>query len=52
MLRLLTAVFLPSTFLPELEELEELNVPFRAAERSDEAWDSSGDKKRKCHFPV
>ena len=49
MLSLLTTVFSPSTFLPELEELD---VPFRAAEGSGEAWDSSGDKKRKWHFPV
>jgi len=49
MLSLLAAVFPPSTFLPELEGLD---APFRAAERSGEAWRSSGDKRRKWHFPV
>lgn len=41
MLSLLTAVFPLFIFLRELGELD---VPFRAAERGGEAWDSSGGK--------
>lgn len=47
MLSLLTAVVPPTTFLPRLGELD---VPFRAAEGSVEAWDSSGERKESGTF--